>query len=54
MNHSSRADIYIDIEGKVQGKVIKVELNEEYTNFRIEKAVGEFVNTVKEEYIKIL
>ena len=54
MNESFRADICIDTTGKVQGKVIDLYLNEEYTNFRMENIVGEFVNTVKNEYIKIL
>jgi predicted DNA-binding protein (MmcQ/YjbR family) len=44
----------ITINEKVNGKVIDLEMNEEYTNIRIENASGEFVNKVKEEYIKIL
>ena len=54
MNDAFRAEIYIDKNGKVTGKVIEIELDEEYTNFRMENAVGEFVNKVKEEYINIL
>lgn len=54
MNGSFRADIYMDKKGIIKGKVIELELNEEYTNFRMENAIGEFVNTVKNEYIKIL
>lgn len=54
MNNTFRADIVIDDKGQVIGKVIELELNEEYTNFRIENAIGEFVNTVRNEYIKIL
>lgn len=54
MNGSFRADIYVDENGNVNGKVYDLEMEEEYTNFRIKDAVGEFVNTVKEEYIKIL
>ncbi len=54
MNDSFRADVIINQEGNVEGKVYDLDLNEEYTNFRIEDAIGEFVNTVKEEYIKIL
>ena len=54
MNDSFRADIIINQEGNVEGKVYDLDLNEEYTNFRIEDVIGEFVNTVKEEYIKIL
>lgn len=54
MNGNFRADVYIDKDGNVRGKVYDLEINEEYTNFRIEEVVGEFVNKVKEEYIKIL
>lgn len=54
MNNTFRANIYINGEGQVLGKVIEIELNEEYTNFRMENAIGEFVNTVRDEYIKIL
>ena len=49
-----RADITIDSKGNVTGKVIEIELNEEYTNFRIEENVGEFVGKVREEYKHIL
>lgn len=41
-------------DDKLTGKIIDTELNEEYTNFRVEKNTGEFVNTVREEYRKIL
>ena len=54
MNGNFRADVFVDENGNVEGKVYDLEVNEEYTNFRIEGAIGEFVNTVKEEYIKIL
>ena len=54
MNDTFRADIVIDGKGQVIGKVIEIELNEEYTNFRMENAIGEFANTVRDEYIKIL
>ena len=54
MNDSFKADIYIDKNGTVTGKVYDLDADEEYTNFRIEDATGEFVNTVKKEYINIL
>ena len=54
MNDTFRADIVIDDKGKVIGKVIEIELNEEYTNFRIEGNSGEFVGKVREEYKSIL
>lgn len=54
MNNTFRADITIDENGVVNGKIIEIELNEEYTNFRIEDNVGEFVGKVREEYENIL
>ena len=54
MNDNFRADIYIDDNENINGKIYDLETNDEYTNFRIEGTVGEFVNTVKEEYTKIL
>ena len=54
MNNSFRADIYVSEEGIVKGKVIEIELDEEYTNFRIEGNNGEFVGKVREEYKNIL
>lgn len=54
MNGNFRADILVNENGNVEGKVYDLEVNEEYINFRIEGVIGEFVNTVKEEYIKIL
>lgn len=41
-------------DDKLTGKIIDTELDEEYTNFRVEKNTGEFVNKVREEYRKIL
>lgn len=38
----------------IDGKIYDKETNEEYTNFRVKNINGEFVNKVKEEYIKIL
>lgn len=54
LNNTFRADICIDADGNVKGKIIDLELDEEYTNFRVENATGEFVNTIKGEYIMIL
>ena len=54
MNDTFRADIVIDGKGQVIGKVIEIELNEEYTNFRIDGNSGEFTHNVREEYRKIL
>ena len=54
MNDAFEAIIIISTTGKVRGKVIDLDTKEEYTNFRVENIVGDFVNTVKEEYEKIL
>ena len=54
LDDTFRADIAIDSKGQVIGKVIEKELDEEYTNFRIEGNSGEFVGKVREEYKNIL
>lgn len=54
MNNTFRADIVIDAKGQIIGKVIELELDEEYINFRIEGNTGEFVGKVREEYKSIL
>lgn len=51
---SFRADIIIDEEGTISGKIYDTSTNYEYTNFRLENQAGEFVNSVREEYKKIL
>lgn len=52
--NSFRADIMINEEGLVKGKVYDLNIEDEYVNFRIENQVGEFVNSVREEYKNIL
>lgn len=54
MNNTFRANISVSEDGIVKGKVIEIELGEEYTNFRIEGNNGEFVGKVREEYKNIL
>lgn len=54
MNEKFRADIVIDKNGNVSGKVFDLEFGDEYTNIRIENSVGEFVSQVREEYKSIL
>lgn len=50
-----RVDIKIPKEtGLIEGKIYDLSFNEEYTNYRIESQNGEFVNRVREEFIKIL
>lgn len=52
--NSFRADIVIDEQGKVTGKVNDLNTDDEYINFRIENQVGKFVSSVREEYKNIL
>lgn len=54
MNNSFRVDIFVSKKGEVLGKIYDLSLDEEYTNFRIKDVNGEFVNKVKNEYIKLL
>jgi len=53
LNNEFKAIILIDDKGKVTGKVIDLETNEEYLGIRIEM-MGEFVSKVREEYKSIL
>lgn len=54
MSNNFRADMLIDKVGNITGIVVDLLAGEEYSNFRIEKNYGIFVNHVKEEYIAIL
>ena len=54
MDNSFRVDITIDSKGKVIGKVYDLDGDYEYTNFRLENVKGDFVNRVKEEFLKVL
>ena len=54
MNGSFRADVYIDDNSNVMGKVYDLNTGDEYVNFRIDGINGEYVSTVREEYRNIL
>lgn len=54
LNDDFQAIVTIDKKGTVSGKVYDLQMNDEYTNIRVEKNVGEFVAKVKDEYSKIL
>ena len=54
MDDTFEAIITIDKNNVVSGKVIELELNEEYTNIYVDQYTGAFVSNVKEEYINIL
>ena len=53
LNNEFRAIVSINSKGIVNGKVIDLQTNIEYTNIRIEMT-GEFVNKVRETYKDIL
>ena len=54
MDDSFRVDIIITKEGKVKGEIYDLEIDDQYTNFRLENIEGDFVNRVKNEYKTIL
>ncbi len=54
MNDDFRADIIIDENGRVFGRIFDLNMNDEYSNFRNYNQVGEFVNKVRDEYKNIL
>ena len=54
MNNNFKAEITIDKDANISGKVIDLEFNEEYTNIRIINQTGKFVNKVREQYKDIL
>lgn len=41
-------------DGLILGKIIDLDFNEEYINFRIEGQLGNYVGKVREEYMKLL
>ncbi len=41
-------------ENHLTGKIIEKEFDEEYINFRIENQIGEFVSSIREEYVSLL
>lgn len=53
LNNSFKAIITIDEKGSVTGKVIDLEVDEEYLNIRTNMN-GEFINKVRDEYKAIL
>ena len=53
LNNSFRCVIEVD-NNNISGNVIDNEFNDIYDQFRVKDAIGEFVNKVKDEYIKIL
>lgn len=54
MNNEFEAIVCIDSDEKISGKVIDLEFGDEYTNIYNENVEGQFVNSIRNEYIKIL
>lgn len=54
VNNTFRVDISIYEDGKLEGKIYDLDIDEEYINFRIERQTGEFVSQVREEYRSII
>ncbi|MBR3311177.1 MAG: MmcQ/YjbR family DNA-binding protein [Solobacterium sp.] len=54
MDGSFTAEIRIDADGGISGKVIDAETGEEYTNYRTGNTAGSFSGKVREEYTGIL
>ena len=53
LNDKFQAFITIDKKGTISGKVIDLQMDDEYTNIRTEM-VGDFVSSVRESYKDIL
>lgn len=54
LDNTFKVEIVIDASGVVNGQIIDLSTNEEYTNYRIQNMTGEFVSKVKESYENIL
>lgn len=54
MNNTFYVDIEIINDKNVIGKIYDLNLNEEYTNFRIEDITGSYTSQVREEFINVL
>lgn len=54
MQNEFKAEIKVDSKGKLTGKVIELETNEEYLPIQIESYVGAYVGKIREAYLAIL
>lgn len=54
LNDTFSVEIEVNFEGKVKGRVIELAFHEEYANYRVDDMKGEFVNTVRDEFKRIL
>lgn len=53
-NNAFRVDVTIDNRGQVSGKVIELDFDEEYSNFRIKGEAGGFSGKIREEFERLL
>lgn len=54
MNNTFVANIVIDNDGIVKGKVYDLSFGDEYTNFRIENSTGSFIGQIRDEFETLL
>lgn len=53
-NKTFKMIVFVTEEGKVKGKVMDLDSEDEYTQFRIQNPIGEFAGKIKEEFLSIL
>lgn len=54
LNNTFKVVVEINFEGKINGKVIELAFNEEYTNYRVNGITGQFANNIRNEFENIL
>lgn len=54
LDNTFRVDITINNKELLQGKIIDIETNEEYINYRVSSITGDFASKIKEIYKSIL
>lgn len=53
-NQHFQAEIKISLSGKITGTVFDLDMESEYTLFRVENNMGAFAGEIKEEYLEVL
>jgi len=53
-NEAFRVDIVVSELGVVKGKIFDLNFESEYTNYRLENQMGQFVSNIREEFKNIL
>ena len=54
LDDSFKIEIIVKENFEVEGKIFEIDLEDEYTNFRLEKNRGEFAGKIRNEFEKIL